>query len=255
MKIHALIVDDEPPARRSIWRFLNDNPEVEVVAECGDGESAVTAIRSTKPDLVFLDVQMPEMDGLEVARQVGAERMPATIFVTAYDRYAIDAFDANAVDYLLKPIARERFARALDRARARIAERPNRDAAERLITMLGQMKAQDEYAERLPVTTNGRIQFVKTKEIDWIEADGNYARLHVGPGMHEVRETLANLERRLNPRDFVRIHRSTIVNIHRVKEIQPWLHGYHLVVLESGQRFRMSRYQYAAAERLGLSEL
>lgn len=254
MKIHTMIVDDEPPARRSIWRFLNGNPEVEVVAECGDGESAAAAILSKKPELVFLDVQMPEMDGFEVVRQVGAERMPATIFVTAYDRYAVKAFEANAVDYLLKPVGRERFARALDRARARIAERPNRDAAERFLTLLDQMKAQDEYTDRLPVAANGRIQFVKTKEIDWIEADGNYVRLHVGPGMHEVRETLANIERKLNPRDFARIHRSTIVNIHRIKEIQPWFHGYHLVVLESGQRFRMSRYQHAAAERLGLSE-
>ena len=254
MTIRALIIDDEPPARRSIARFLNGNPEVEVVGESGDGESAVKAIRSLKPDLAFLDVQMPEMDGLEVVRQVGTERMPATIFVTAYDRYAIDAFDANAVDYLLKPFGRERFTRALHRARARIEERPNRDAAERLIKLLGQMKVTDEYAERLPVITSGRIQFVKTGEIDWIEADGNYARLHVGPSTYEVRETLVRLERKLNPRDFARIHRSTIVNIHHIKEIQPWFHGYHLVVLECGQRIRMSRYQHAAAERLGLGD-
>jgi two-component system LytT family response regulator len=253
MKIRALIIDDEPPARRCIWRFLKGNPEVEVVAECGDGESAVTAILSMKPDLVFLDVQMPEMDGFEVVRQVGAERMPVTIFVTAYDRYALKAFDANAVDYLLKPVGKERFERALARARERIAARPNRDTAERLIALLSQMKAQDGYAERLPVAGNGRILLVKTREIDWIEADGNYARLHVGASNHVIRETLTSLERKLNPRDFVRIHRSAIVNIHRVKEIHPWFHGYHLVILENGQKLRMSRYQLAVAERLGLN--
>jgi two-component system LytT family response regulator len=253
MKIRALIVDDEPPACRSIWRFLNGNPEVEVVAECGDGESAVTAILSMKLDLVFLDVQMPEMDGFEVVRQVGAQSMPVTIFVTAHDRYAVKAFDANAVDYLLKPVGKERFVRALARARERIAEKPNGDTAERLIAFLEQMKAQDEYVERLPIAGNGRILLVKTTEIDWIEADGNYARLHVGASNHVIRETLTSLDRKLNPRDFVRIHRSAIVNIHRVKEIHSWFQGYHLVILENGQKLRMSRYQRAVAERLGFS--
>jgi len=216
MKIHALIIDDEPLARRSIRRFLAADPEVEVVAECGDGESAVAAILSKKPELVFLDVKMPEKDGFEVLREVGAERMPATIFVTAYDRYALRAFDANAVDYLLKPVGQERFDRALARARERIAERPNRDAAERLIALLSQLKAQNEYLERLPVAANGRILLVKTSEIDWIEADGNYARLHVSTSNYEIRETLTSLERKLDPRDFARIHRSTIVNVHRI---------------------------------------
>jgi two-component system, LytTR family, response regulator len=252
MKIHALIIDDEPLARRSIRRFLAADPEVEVVAECGDGESAVAAILSKKPELVFLDVKMPEKDGFEVLREVGAERMPATIFVTAYDRYALRAFDANAVDYLLKPVGQERFDRALARARERIAERPNRDAAERLIALLSQLKAQNEYLERLPVAANGRILLVKTSEIDWIEADGNYARLHVSTSNYEIRETLTSLERKLDPRDFARIHRSTIVNVHRIKEIQPWFHGHHLVLLEGGRKLRMSRYQHEIAKRLGL---
>jgi two-component system LytT family response regulator len=251
MSIRTLIIDDEPPARRSIWRFLKSHPEFEVVAECGDGESAVATIIGMRPDLVFLDVQLPELDGVEVVRQVGAERMPATIFVTAYDRYALQAFDAEAVDYLLKPVGRERFTRALDRARSRIFERPNRDAGNRLAALLQQMETQENYAERLPIPANGRIQFVKTIEIDWIAADGNYARLYAGGGQFEVRETLANLERRLNPRDFARIHRSTIVNIHRIREIQPWFHGYHLVLLQTGQKLRMSRYQHETAERLG----
>jgi two-component system, LytTR family, response regulator len=252
MKIRALVVDDEPLARRSIWRFLKNDPEVEVAAECGDGEAAVNTILAEKPDLVFLDIQMPEIDGFEVVRQVGSDKMPVTIFVTAYDRYALRAFDANAVDYLLKPVGQERFARALSRAKARIAEKPNREATERLIALLDRVAAQNQYLERLAVAGNGRILFVKTSEIDWIEADGNYARLHVGSRNYQIREALSNLECKLNPRDFLRIHRSTIVNVHRIKEIHPWFHGYHLVLLENGQELRMSRYQREVANQLGL---
>ena len=254
MTLRALIVDDEPLARRCVGRFLKNDPEVMVVAECGDGETAVNSIRAGKPDLVFLDIEMPEMDGFEVVRQVSPERMPATIFVTAYDRYALRAFDINATDYLLKPVERGRFERALVRAKERIAARLPHEVNQRVMAALEQVKRQDEYLERLPVAENGRILLVKTIEIDWVEAEGNYARLHVGPRTYEIRETLTTLDQRLNPRDFLRIHRSTIVNVHRIREIQPWFHGYHLVVLESGQRFRMSRYQHAVAERLGLSE-
>jgi two-component system, LytTR family, response regulator len=253
VRIRALIIDDEPLARRAVWRLLKNQPKVDVVGECGDGGSAVSAILHENPDLVFLDVQMPEMDGFEVVRHVGATRMPATIFVTAYDRYALKAFDANAVDYLLKPIEAGRFARALTRARERIAERPGGDSAERLATLLDRMTAQNHYAERLPVAENGRILFVKAREIDWVEAEGNYARLHVGAYQHEIRETLTSLEHKLDPRDFVRIHRSTIVNVHRIKEIHPWFNGYHVVLLENGRELRMSRYQKDVAKRLGLS--
>ncbi len=252
MRIRVLIVDDEPPARRAVARLLEREPQVEVVGQCGDGESAVNAILHENPDLVFLDVQLPEMDGFEVASEVGARRMPTTIFVTAYDRYALRAFDTEAIDYLLKPIGRERFARALARAKQRIAERPNRAAAERLAALLDHVTTQDRYRERLPVAEHGRILFVKTSEIDWVEADGNYSRLHVGARHHQIRETLTNLENKLNPRDFLRIHRSTIVNVHRIKEIQPWFHGYHVVLLANGQELRMSRYQKDVAKRLGL---
>jgi two-component system, LytTR family, response regulator len=253
MKIRTLIIDDEPLARRCVWRFLKNDPQVEVVGECGDGESAVNTILHENPDLVFLDVQMPEMDGFEVVRQVGAGKMPTTIFVTAYDRYALRAFDADAADYLLKPIGPERFARALARAKERIAERPNRDAAERFAALVGRIMTQNEYAECLPVEKDGRILFVKTREIDWVKGDGNYARLHVGARHYVIRETLTSLERKLNPRDFLRIHRSTIVNVHRIKEIHPWFRGYHLVLLENGQELRMSRYQREVAKRLGLN--
>jgi two-component system, LytTR family, response regulator len=253
MKIRALIVDDEPLGRRGVLRFLRDDPEIDVVAQCSDGQAAVDAILARNPDLVFLDIQMPEMDGFEVVRRVGPQNMPVTIFVTAYDRYAVRAFDANAIDYLLKPVGQARFERALARAKERIAESSNEDVAERIVATLKQINRQDKYLDRLPVSENGRILFVKTKEIDWIEANGNYARLHVGARTHEIRETLNSLERKLDPRDFLRIHRSTVVNVHLIKEIQPWFHGYHLVLLQNGRELRMSRYQNEIAKRLGLA--
>jgi two-component system, LytTR family, response regulator len=255
VSIRVLIVDDEPLARRSIRRFLKNDPSVEVIADCGDGQSAIAAIRSGKPDLVFLDVQMPEMDGFEVLRGIELEPMPAVIFVTAYDRYALRAFDANALDYLLKPFGRERFERALGRAKERIAGKLNSEETRRMVAALEHVHTSNRYAVRLPVAENGRIIVVKTLDIDWIEAEGNYSQLHTRSRRHTVRETLTSLQRKLNPDDFVRIHRSAIVNVHRVREIQPWFHGYHIVVLENGKQLRMSRYQREGAERLGLSPM
>jgi two-component system, LytTR family, response regulator len=253
MTIRSIIVDDEPLARRSILRFLANDIEVDVEAECGDGESAVAAIVCNKPDLVFLDVQMPEMDGFAVIRRVGVEAMPVTIFVTAYDRYALRAFDANALDYLLKPFRRERFQRALTRAKQRIVEKSGGDGIGRLVAALEETARGDRrFADRLPVSQNGRITFLQTSEIVWIEAAGNYLRLHAGTRSYEIREALTNLERKLNPGEFLRIHRSTMVNVRRIKEIQPWFHGHHRIVLENGRELRMSRYQIGAARHLGL---
>ena len=251
MTIRALIIDDEPLGRRGLLRFLKNDPEVEVVGECADGKSAVATILGKKPDLVFLDVQMPEMDGLGVVRVVGISRMPVTIFVTAYDRYALRAFEVNAIDYLLKPVGQERFSDALTRAKRRIAEKSQCDLNQNIKAMLERLRGK-EYVEHLPVPQNGRIVLVRTKEIDWIEANGNYARLHVGVRTHEIRETLNALERKLDPREFLRIHRSTIVNVRAIKEMHPWFHGYHLVLLQNGQELRMSRYQNKIAQRLGL---
>ena len=252
MSIRALIVDDEPLARQSIRRFLKDHADVSVARECGDGQSAIAAILSCKPDLVFLDVQMPELDGFAVVHRVGIEQMPVTIFVTAHDRYALAAFDANALDYLLKPFGKNRFDRALNRARERLTRAPDRDTLQSLFRTIEMASEQRAYVDRLPVMENGRIIFVKTREIQWIESAGNYARLHLLSRQHAIRETLANLERKLNPKEFLRIHRSTIVNLQHVKEVHPWFHGYHLVLLESGQELRMSRYQRDVAERLGV---
>jgi two-component system, LytTR family, response regulator len=248
--LRALVVDDEALARKALLRLLKNESDISVVGQCGDGEAAVESIQRLRPDLVFLDVQMPEMDGFRVVETVGPEQMPVTIFVTAFDRYALRAFDANAVDYLLKPFAPDRLARALERARDRCTGRQDRDAAQRLFSLLERSHFQTDYVQRLTVSVRGRILFVSVAEIDWIEAEGNYARLHAARRVYDLRETLQVLMEKLDPRDFVRIHRSTIVNIHRVREVQPWFQGSHVVLLESGEELRMSRYQRDAVERL-----
>jgi two-component system LytT family response regulator len=250
MSLRALIVDDEALARKALLRLLKSESGVSVIGQCGDGESAIDAIRRTQPDLVFLDVQMPEMDGFRVVETIGVEQMPMTIFVTAFDRYALHAFDANAVDYLLKPFAADRLSRALARARDRSLGRLDKEAAQRLFSLLDRTRSQSDYAQRLTVSTRGRILFVPVADIDWIEAEDNYARLHVSRRVYDVRETLQALMEKLDPRDFVRIHRSTIVNLHRIREVQPWFQGSHIVLLHSGEELRMSRYQRDAVERL-----
>jgi two-component system LytT family response regulator len=229
--------------------MLNRDTSVQVIGECGDGGSAVAAIRQMQPDLVFLDVQMPEMDGFQVVESIGAEQMPVTIFVTAFDRYAIRAFDANAVDYLLKPFAADRLARAVSRAQERHQGRHDKHTTKQLFSLLGSRYSSD-YAQRLAVAIGGKIIFVAVADIDWIEADGNYARLHAGRRVYDVRETLQALMEKLDPREFLRIHRSTIVNVPRVREVRPWFQGSHLVVLQNGEELRMSRYQRDAVERL-----
>ncbi|HXI20990.1 MAG TPA: LytTR family DNA-binding domain-containing protein [Gemmatimonadales bacterium] len=252
MTIRSVIVDDEPLARRAVRRGLLRHPDIEILGECGDGESAVQAIRALRPNLVFLDIQMPEMDGFQVLRRVGARHMPVTIFVTAHDRFAIRAFETNAIDYLLKPYARHRFDRALERARERIAARGDQPGADRTAESLASLAATERHAERLAIPENGRIVFVPTRDIDWIEADGNNVRLHLGSRIRMFRETLTRLEARLDPTQFLRIHRSTIVNVRRIREIEPWVRGYHRVVLEGGTELRMSRYQLGVARALGV---
>ena len=249
MTLRALIVDDEALARTALVRLLKRERDVSLIGQCDDGESAVQTIRQAQPDIVFLDVQMPEMDGFQVVEAIGAERMPVTIFVTAFDRYAIRAFDANAVDYLLKPFAPDRLTRALARARERCLGKQDKEAAQRLFSLLDS-RLQSDYAQRLAVATGGRIVFVPVADIDWIEAEGNYARLHVSRKAFDVRETLQALMEKLDPREFIRIHRSTIVNARRIREVQPWFQGSHIVVLQSGEELRMSRYQREAVDRL-----
>jgi len=252
MKLRTVIMDDEPIALTRLRRFLDTDTDVEVIGECGDGEAAVEMICNERPDLVFLDVQMPEMDGFDVAKRVGLDRMPVTIFVTAYDRYALRAFDVHALDYLLKPFSKTRFGEALGRAKQHVAGGLNREALSRVVAMLGPAASQKHYPDQLPVNHHGHVVFVSTAEIDWIEAAGNCARLHAGSRQFEVRETLTSIANKLDPLIFMRIHRSTIVNARRIKEIHPWFGGHHLVVLNDGRELRMSRYQRDVARRLGV---
>jgi two-component system, LytTR family, response regulator len=245
--LRVLVVDDEPLARHGVRALLERDPELCVVGEAADGREAVDAILSARPDLVFLDVQMPEMDGFSVLREVGAERMPAVVFVTAFDQFALRAFDVAAVDYLLKPFDDERFALAVDRAK-RMSRGGDADELGRRLVGLLEARAVAEggssapaYASRLMVKSASRTIFLRVEEIDWIEADDYYAKLHVGPKSHLLRETMASLEQRLDPERFFRVHRSAIVNLDRIKEMQPLFRGEHVLILQDGTRLKLSR--------------
>lgn len=252
MKITVLVVDDEPLARRAIVRQLHNDPDIELLGECGDGASAVKAIRQHSPDLVFLDVQMPALTGIDVVAAIGAERMPAIVFVTAYEQYAVKAFEANAVDYLVKPFSRERLATTLSRAKGRLAERANHAelSSTRILQALDALRQRDQFAERLPVRIDEHIVFVGVDDIVWIKASGNVVLLHLADRVHELRETMTSLASRLDPRHFARIHRSAIINVRRVQAIHPWFNGHHVVTMDTGQKLRMSRYQHEAFLRL-----
>jgi len=240
--IRTLIVDDEPLARERIKRFLSDERDLELIGECSEGHAAVEAIRTLKPDLVFLDVQIPELDGFGVLNAVGLAEMPAVIFVTAYDRYALQAFDVNALDYLLKPYNRERFRKAVERARALLSNGAKGELNERLLSLLENFKTEPaRHLERLMIKSSGRVFFLRTAELDWIEAEGNYLRLHVGRESHLVRETMNRLASKLDPDKFLRIHRSTLVNIERIKELQPLFSGDYVVILRDGKQLTLSR--------------
>lgn len=239
--IRTLIVDDEPLSRRRLRDLLASETDFELVGECGDGLEAMARLRSQSCDLVFLDVQMPGLDGLEVARRLAMGRGPAIIFVTAYDCYALPAFEVHAVDYLLKPFDRERFRKALVWARAAIGRDQRGEPAELPAATLADLRGDRQPLERVTIKSSGRIYFVKTAEIDWIEAAGNYLRLHVGDATHSLRETMNTLEARLDPDRFWRIHRSTIVNVDRIRELQPLFHGDYVVILHDDTELTLSR--------------
>ena len=250
-KIRTLVVDDEPLARERVVGFLSAEPDIEIVGQCRDGEEAATAIVDHTPDLVFLDVQMPAMNGFEVIEAVGNERMPLVIFVTAYDQHALKAFQVRALDYLLKPFDRERFQEALQRARAHIQRDETGDLGRRLLAIVKDLRRDAPKTDRLVVKSGGRLFFLRTDEIDWIEAAGNYVRLHVGTTSHLLRETMNAIESRLDAEKFFRIHRCRIVNMERIQEMQPWLNGEYAVVLQNGTRLTLSRgYREKLQERL-----
>ena len=250
-KIRALIVDDEPLARRRIKSLLAHDATIEVIGECSDGNKAVSSISELTPDLVFLDVQMPAMDGFEVIKTIGAERMPTVIFVTAYDQYALKAFEVNALDYLLKPFDRNRFQKTLERAKTMIKRLQNGDVNNQLLSLLGNLRREHELPDRFIIKSGGRVIFLRVEEIDWMRTVGNYVRLQVGRDSHLMRETMSGIEAKLNPDRFMRVHRSIIVNLDRVKEVQPWAKGEYVVIMRDGTRLMMSRrYRERLNERL-----
>ena len=272
MTIKTLVVDDEPLGRERITRLLQEEPDVELVGECGDGRAAIEAIRTRLPHLVFLDVQMPERDGFEVMAELHSERLPFVIFVTAYDGYALKAFEVRALDYLLKPFDRGRFRMALERARQEMALVEAEGLAKKVLALASDHAAVPDHAadrappaaplpagaaappERLIVKTGGRVFFLKTRDIDWVEAAGNYLRVHVGSDTHMIRQTMSGIEEQLDPKLFFRIHRSQIVNIDRIKELQPLFNGEYEVLLRTGARLTLSRtYRDKLQERLGSS--
>ena len=248
--IRVLIVDDEPIARRGIRQQLRSETDLEVIGECGDGAEAIDAITELAPDLVFLDIQMPEVGGFDVVEAIGVARMPAVVFVTAYDEHALRAFDVHAVDYVLKPIDRHRFRTAVERARRRLAHAPGQ-LDRRIAAALGELgRPAHDYAKRLAIKGDGRVILVDVDEVDRLEAAGNYVEVHSGARHHLVRETMASLEARLDPARFVRVSRSSIVNAARVRELQPMFNGDFVVVLRDGTKVAGSRRYRAAFDML-----
>ena len=256
--LRVVVVDDEPLARQRVLDLLAAEPDAQVVATAGTGRTAVAAVREHAPDVVFLDVQMPGLSGLDVAREVGAEAMPATVFVTAYDRHALAAFEVAAVDYLLKPFDDDRFRQALGRAREAVRLRAVDALRGRLAALLGAEPAADApaYLERIAVEARGQVRLVPVEAVDYVSSDGPYAEVHAGGEVHVVRETMRALEGRLDPAAFFRIHRSTIVRIDRVEALLTAPGGDYAVRLQDGTRLSLSRGRRDAfARRLGIDGL
>jgi two-component system, LytTR family, response regulator len=239
--LQIVIVDDEPIARAGLRALLARDSEIELVDECADGQSAVDSIRRRRPDIVFLDVQMPDIDGFAVLRALQGSPLPVIVFVTAYDRYAIQAFDVHAVDYLLKPFDDGRFAEALAHAKTIARDRGGVMIADQLTKVLSAVERRTAASARFLVRTNGRVLFLRSEEIDWIEAADYYVKLHVGGKVHMLRESLGALEARLDSSMFFRVHRSAIVNLDRVREVQPYSKREQVIVLRDGTRLRLTR--------------
>jgi len=250
--IRTLIVDDESLARERIRDMLASDPSIEIVAECANGEEAIDSIQEHSPDLVFLDVEMPGIDGFAVLEALPPDRVPAVIFVTAYDQYAVRAFEVYALDYLLKPFDKERFDKALTRAKQGITSERSDALSERILRAIEDIKSKPVHLERLVIKLNGHVFFMKAEEIDWLEAEGNYVRLHSGKESYLLRDTISALESQLDPKRFIRVHRSAIVNVDRISELQPWFHGEYRIILGEGVQLTLSRtYREKLHELLG----
>ena len=241
MPLTTLIVDDEPLARDGLRILLDRDPDVSIIYETRNGREAIDVIRVRQPQIVFLDVQMPELDGFGVVRELGAGALPHVVFVTAHDKYAIQAFEINAVDYLLKPVTADRFAIALDRAKLRLNSPPADGPNRQILSLLETIAASRKYVRRLAVRSGGKTTFVDVDDIEWIQAAENYVELHVGRGTHLLHVTLSALEKSLDPERFVRVHRSLIVQVLRIQELQPSLHGEYVITMTSGVRLQSGR--------------
>jgi len=241
LRIRTLIVDDEQLARERLLSLLEGDPDIEIIGECSSGKEAIVAIKTESPDLVFLDVQMPEGDGFDVLESIDFHTMPIVVFVTAYDQYAIRAFDVHALDYLLKPFDQARFEQALVRAKSEVVLRNNTNVNQKLLSMLEHIESHKKELDRILVKSSGKVFFLKFGEIDWVESAGNYVKLHIGSESHLLRETMSEMERKLGNEKFVRIHRTVIVNLDRIKELQPWFNGEYVVILNNGMKLTASR--------------
>jgi two-component system LytT family response regulator len=251
--LSVLIADDEPPARRLVRSLLERHPDVRVVGEARSGREAIAEIGALQPDVVFLDVQMPEGDGFDVVRAVSAGRMPIVVFVTAHDEYAVQAFAAHALDYLLKPVERERFDDALERARLQVRRGRGPDVDPRLLALVRHLDGPPSYLDRIPVRMGARTRLVDVADVDYFEAETNYVRVHVGPTTYLVRSTLATLEERLDPARFLRVHRSLVVNLRRVVEVESLFTGEYELFLQDGTRLTSGRtYRARVQEALQL---
>jgi len=252
--IRTIIADDERLAREKLRILLASEANVKLVAECNDGQQTLSAVRTYRADLLLLDIQMPGMDGFQVLNELSAEEMPVVVFTSAYDQYAIRAFEAHALDYLLKPFDQERLHHAIERARWELHKSQDRDITHRILDLLSQVKSDMLPAPssegRLVIRAKGRVVFLNLSEIDWIEASANYVRLNVGKESHLFRETIGRISERLNPNHFVRVHRSTIVNVRKIKELIPVNSGEYIVVLKSGKELSCSRSYRTALESM-----
>jgi two-component system, LytTR family, response regulator len=251
MPIRVLLSDDESLARERLRSLLEEESDLEIVAECGDGKSAISTIKREKPDLVFLDIQMPETDGFGVVSTLRDE-MPLTIFVTAYDRYAMKAFEVHALDYLLKPVVKERLSEALEHARKQLQHPSEAMFQRRVLNLLGELDSRQNTPQRIVIKADGEIVCLRPNEIDWAESAGNYVCLHVGATTHILRETITSLESRLGERQFLRVHRSTLVNVDRIKTLRPSLYGDYAILLRDGTKLTLSRgFRETVLKRLG----
>lgn len=256
-RIRTLIVDDEGPARRKIRRLLETDPEIEVVGEAATGPEALAYIRSLRPGLVFLDIQMPGMNGLELAKAIAGEPNPVVVFITAFDQHALQAFEVQAVDYLLKPFDPDRFRQALARAKEQVKLRTNRDLSHNLQSLLAQLQpAPPAFPDRILIELDERAFFLVVEKIHWVEAAKNYVNLHTQTETHTLRSTLESFAIKLNPQKFVQVNRSSIVNLDRIRELQPWFHGEYRIILTNGTELMWTRrYIGRAAELLNRNRM